>query len=265
MKNRDVCKFIREELTLSLSPHAFVLETQHNVMEQEVVLSLHRVLLVAEGEGEVTVGHDCFHVAAGDLLFSFRGEKFRAAPGKDFSYLYINFDGARSEDLFSRFGIRPDHRHFTGYQNLLPLWRERLFRANRLTVDLAAEGVLLHTFSEMGGEEAAKKSISGQMMELMRERFTQSTLTIATLAKELSYNPKYLSHLFHREVGIPFTEYLQSLRLRYAITLFDGGLDSVKNVALLSGFSDPFYFSTVFKKQMKMTPSEYIAKRQTEE
>jgi two-component system response regulator YesN len=52
-------------------------------------------------------------------------------------------------------------------------------------------------------------------------------------------------------------EYLRTLRINHAVFLIDHGIDSVKNVALLSGFSDPLYFSAVFKKHIGMSPKEY--------
>jgi AraC-like DNA-binding protein len=55
-----------------------------------------------------------------------------------------------------------------------------------------------------------------------------------------------------------YSEYLRSVRLKYAITLLDHGIDSVKNVALLSGFSDPLYFSKVFKDSIGISPKGYI-------
>ena len=48
------------------------------------------------------------------------------------------------------------------------------------------------------------------------------------------------------------------MRLKYAVSLFDYGLDSVKNVAILSGFADPLYFSSVFKESIGISPREYI-------
>ena len=48
-----------------------------------------------------------------------------------------------------------------------------------------------------------------------------------------------------------------------AQSLFNEGLDSVKNVALLSGFSDPLYFSKVFKKRVGCAPTEYISRQNT--
>ena len=58
-------------------------------------------------------------------------------------------------------------------------------------------------------------------------------------------------------MNIGFTEYLRNLRIKYAVSLFESGLDSVKNVALLSGFKDPLYFSNVFKKTIGVSPREY--------
>ena len=61
-------------------------------------------------------------------------------------------------------------------------------------------------------------------------------------------------------MGTSYTEYLRMLRLKYAVSLLDHGLDSIKNVALLSGFSDPLYFSTVFKQALGVSPKEYVDK-----
>jgi AraC-like DNA-binding protein len=52
---------------------------------------------------------------------------------------------------------------------------------------------------------------------------------------------------------------LRALRIKYAVSLFDRGLDAVKNVAVLSGFSDPLYFSNVFKRTVGMSPKEYLS------
>ena len=46
-----------------------------------------------------------------------------------------------------------------------------------------------------------------------------------------------------------------------AVFLMDQGVTAIKNVALLSGYKDPLYFSNVFKKAVGLTPSEYISKK----
>ena len=61
-------------------------------------------------------------------------------------------------------------------------------------------------------------------------------------------------------MSIGYSEYLRTLRIKYAVSLFDHGIDSVKNVALLSGFQDPLYFSSVFKNVIGISPTQYIGK-----
>ena len=61
-------------------------------------------------------------------------------------------------------------------------------------------------------------------------------------------------------MGMGYTEYLRNIRLKQAVFLLDHKLDSIKNISSLSGFSDPLYFSTVFKKEIGISPKDYILK-----
>ena len=128
-------------------------------------------------------------------------------------------------------------------------------------LDLTGESLLLFTFSRLYSGSSADRGLIGKIIEITEDNFTDSELSITSLSKTLSYHPKYLSHLFKTKTGVGYSEYLRSLRIRYATTLFDHGLDSVKSVALLSGFSDPLYFSTVFKKSTGLSPKEYKEKQ----
>ena len=94
-------------------------------------------------------------------------------------------------------------------------------------------------------------------MTISEEQLTDSDLSIAKIAENLGYNSKYLSHFFKEKTGITYSEYLRTLRINYAVSLFEHGIDSVKSVALLSGFTDPLYFSTVFKKSIGVSPKDY--------
>ena len=77
------------------------------------------------------------------------------------------------------------------------------------------------------------------------------------MARMVGYNAKYLSHFFKKEFGMGFAEYLRLLRINHAVILLENGVTSVKNVAALSGFSDPLYFSRVFTAAIGIPPKEY--------
>ena len=58
-----------------------------------------------------------------------------------------------------------------------------------------------------------------------------------------------------------FTEHLRTLRIRHAVVLMENGVTSVKNVATLSGFADPLYFSRVFRETVGVAPAHYQKKQ----
>ena len=77
---------------------------------------------------------------------------------------------------------------------------------------------------------------------------------------EVDISPYYFSKLFKQETGGNFIEYLTEVRLRNARELLkDSGL-SIKEICAESGYSDPNYFSRIFKKYEGVTPSEFREK-----
>ena len=258
MENRNVCKFVSPSAIKDFSVINFILESDLTAMQKVGLLEHNRAILVILGSGTVTVNQKGYDVAAGDLLFAFKGERISATSDGEFEYMYVSFSGEKSEVLFSRFGISSEYRLITGNENLIPFWKENLISSNPLTLDITAECVMLYTFSKLHTEVHRTERISDKIMKITKELFSNPSLSITTIGERLSYNPKYLSHIFKEETKMSYTEYLQITRINYAIMLFENGIDSIKNVSLLSGFNDPFYFSVVFKKHIGTSPKEYI-------
>lgn len=71
----------------------------------------------------------------------------------------------------------------------------------------------------------------------------------------LSY--KYAGTLFKEETGQTIREYQRMLRIRKAKQLLKETDKPITEVAQLSGFSDVFYFSKVFRAAQGCSPSEY--------
>lgn len=266
MSTNNICKFVSTELPKNLTVYNFVFETDGGNIPKDHKLNHNRLMLINAGTCVFHINRTRIKAEVGDIVFCFVGENFCVEEfGKDLEYMYVSFDGIRCSEIFNRFGIDADNRHFKGFNGILPLWRESLSHASDLTIDLTAEGVLLYTLSRFYSEESMQESVVGKMIRITKERFAEPNLSIDVLSQELSYNSKYLSHIFKSKMGIKYSDYLRSTRLKFAVSLFDNGLTVVKNVALLSGFSDPLYFSTVFKKSIGVTPKKYIqTKYQTE-
>jgi AraC-like DNA-binding protein len=216
------------------------------------------MILVTQGSGALLVNGQSLGYTTGDLILLFHGDSVSLSENEDSHFMYVDFSGRRAEELLLRFGISPDNRLFGDFGGMIPLWKECLLRASPETIDLAAEGVLLYTLSRMRRETSEGNETVAAMLRIVEAEFTDHALSIGTIGRRLSYHPKYLSHLFKREMGVGFSEYLRDKRINYARTLFDHGIDSVKNVALLSGFNDPLYFSGVFKRVTGLSPTQYL-------
>ena len=219
-----------------------------------------RMILCTDGGGVVTVGGTNYIIRVGSLLFCMQGEVLSVTPEEGLVYMYVGFKGTRSEELFHRFDVTPLSRIYSGFEGMIPFWRESLFKSVEKNLDLTAESILLFTFSKLVGEGGGngESGLVSKIIEITEDHFGNYNLNISIIAEKLSYHPKYLSHLFKSKTGVTYSEYLRSVRMKYATMLFDRGLDSVKNVAQLSGYSDPFYFSNVFKKCIGLSPKEYI-------
>ena len=260
MQQGNICKFISPAEVDSLTVSCFVLESDTAILQQHIFLSENRAILVTEGEGSFLFGQSEFPFASGTLIFGFEGEYQQAKCNDACQCMYIKFRGSRAANLFDRFGITPANRSFSGFDALVPFWLESLSRADEQSIDLASESVLIYTFSRLSPASAPKRTVINDVVKITEERFNDPLLSVAVIAEELGYNSKYISHIFKKKMGLSYSQYLRAQRIKYAVSLFDNGIDSIKNVALLSGFTDPLYFSTVFKKNVGISPKEYLAR-----
>lgn len=263
MPRKNICKTSTPLISNSFFATRFILETDETTMKTPYTLQENRLCLIAKGKVSINLSSTKFELHTGDIIFGFKGEAFFASEPNNCEYMYIDFDGTRATELFKRFGIINSNRVFSGFDGLIPFWHESLSRASYENIDLSSESILLYTFSRLSVNKTDRNPIVSKIMELSEEYFKQTDFSINSVADELGYNAKYLSHIFKEKTGATYSEYLRDLRIKYAVSLFNHGLESVKNVAALSGFSDPLYFSTVFKKCIGVTPKEYKKGRES--
>ncbi len=262
MKSKNICKFIPETAADTLEMQNYVCERDISVMSNNTHLVCDRAILVTQGAGVFHFDNDVIKLTLGALVFGFKGETMYCEPEDNLEYIYISFGGARANTLFQRFGIYKTNRSFGGFEGMIPMWRESLLRASESSIDLAAESALLYAFSRFSSDDREKGDVVNKAVTYINENFTEIDLSLTEVSEELGYNSKYLSHIFKEKIGMSFSEYLRTVRIKHAVMLFDHGLDSVKNVALLSGFADPLYFSSVFKNAVGISPKEYKCKMQ---
>lgn len=113
---------------------------------------------------------------------------------------------------------------------------------------------LVSKYTVQGYSTLIKKTINYINTHL----FTQ--LTLQLISEAVSVSPNYVSAVFNKETGCSITEYINQKRIQKACTLLTSDTASIEEISTYVGFSDLNYFTRVFKKYTKTTPSEYRKK-----
>ena len=93
-------------------------------------------------------------------------------------------------------------------------------------------------------------------------RHYQEQISLAMVAEKLNVTPSYLSDLFHKSIGEPYTKFLTRIRMEQALLLLKsnpGG--KIYKIAEMTGFVSAKHFNNVFKKYYGFTPSYYLMKQ----
>lgn len=107
---------------------------------------------------------------------------------------------------------------------------------------------------------AIEPTVIEQIMQYIRDNFTDSQINLTSVAQHFGFSPSYLSRKFKQETGRSFVEYLMSCRMERAIELSDENT-KMFCTAREVGIPDPNYFGRCFKKYTGISYSEYHAKR----
>ena len=108
-------------------------------------------------------------------------------------------------------------------------------------------------------KEDQSNSAVKKAMLYIQENYSKD-ISLDDVSGQVNISPYYFSKIFKEETGENFIEYLTRIRIDKAKELLVDENVSVKEAGIKSGYSDPNYFSRIFKKQMDMTPSEYKAR-----
>lgn len=85
-------------------------------------------------------------------------------------------------------------------------------------------------------------------------------ITIKELAEHLNISESYLSKLFHKEMGLPLSQYIIDLKIEKAKNLLQYSEYNIVDIANYLSFSSQSHFIQVFQKKTGMTPHKYRTK-----
>lgn len=85
-------------------------------------------------------------------------------------------------------------------------------------------------------------------------------LTLQDIATALYVSQSYLRKVFANEIQNSVGVVLEEIRLKKACELLEKNMYYVSDIAEMVGYSNPTYFTKVFKKRFGITPSQYAVR-----
>ncbi|MEN8907963.1 MAG: response regulator [Clostridiales bacterium] len=89
------------------------------------------------------------------------------------------------------------------------------------------------------------------------KNYSDKNLNLSSICKYILVSTSYFSSFFKIYTGYTFVEYLTKVRIEKASELLKSTDLKTYEIAEKVGYSDPHYFSLIFKKIMSFTPSYY--------
>ena len=99
-----------------------------------------------------------------------------------------------------------------------------------------------------------------KVMEFIEEQMDNAELTIDEFAEHLMLSRTIFYRKLKSIIGLTPVDFIREVRIKRAAQLIDSGEYNFSQVAYMTGFNDPKYFSKCFKKVVGITPSEYKEK-----
>jgi AraC family transcriptional regulator len=128
---------------------------------------------------------------------------------------------------------------------------------------LAIEGIALEMLAEVSRSrkvivDRQPPNWLKQALDLLQEHFSDH-LTITEIANTVGIHPVHLTREFRKFHRCTIGDYIRKLRIEQACNALAHSDFSLTQIALSAGFSDQSHFSRVFKRFMRITPTQYRA------
>lgn len=225
------------------------------------------IIYVTDGTVELGVGADLFHMDKGDFAIVFPNvihhyQVFDAGKNKA---IYLFFDPFLSSNFFEELQkfspeypiIKKEKVHSDVVNAVKTLAKSE--DCPQMLTQAYVQIILAHVFSEM--KMVDKDSIGGDdliycVVEYVAKNFREE-IRLDKMASDIGVSKYVLSRIFAKTFHCNFNQYVNGIRLDYAIALLENTTSSITAIGLDSGFESQRTFNRVFKERCKMTPREY--------
>ena len=218
---------------------------------------------VIRGRGHLVCGGQYYEITAGDVYFlqPHVSHLYYSDPADPWEKIWFNLQGPLMEALCDAYQL-----HGAVYYHNCPL-QEEFFRGmeivrNRRPDSMVEFSLQIHRILERlhawrNRHPESDKSPEGLRLKEYLDRNFQRKVTLAELARLIRKSPAQMMRIFRQDWGDSPYNYLQKQRDFFARQYLKNTNCPVKELAMMMGFQDEFYFSNWFKRRNGLSPSRY--------
>jgi AraC-like DNA-binding protein len=123
-------------------------------------------------------------------------------------------------------------------------------------LDAMAALVVTRFLRLQAGEAAPSTDRIERAILLFHERMAEE-VSMVEVARKLGCSVSCFTREFRRRTGQTPVAYLTGIRVRHAARLLETTGLAVREIAMLTGYGDAFYFSRVFRRVMRKSPAQW--------
>jgi len=230
----------------------------------DVMVNWTELNYIIGGCAEYTVNGSRFKVKKGDLLCTQKDTVRSACTNPDNLMECYCVSGPVYNASFNEIPLPfPFLTQIGVHQDIISMYRnfDSIWAAREPGYELKARGLymmILQRFFELVffDEKAKKYNIRvRKAIQYIIEHYSEN-LSVQDAAKKVGLSASYFGSLFKEETGASFNQFLTKIRLNRAEDMLRSGEYNVNEAACACGFSDPFYFSKVYKENSGISPSK---------
>lgn len=224
--------------------------------------------------------HDCW-----EILLCLSGTGIACIDGQDYPFQEGTIfcippgvphrkqaeDGYSDSSIFVRDFTPPDSRRIPVYQDDADGTFRQLCQAafrihlrggsNAAATINAIADALYQLMLGWSANRSTRSAAVEQFQQLLMDNVSNCGFDLSEAISRTGYCASYFRKLFKASTGFAPIVYFNRMRVDYAKMLLSqsDGQRPIKEIAAAAGFSDPYYFSRVFKDYTGCSPSGYLA------